>query len=74
MKQVALLCAAAWALAVLGGTANAKTAWEQISETAPRMEKPFEDLALSAPRSVFVDIEATAPRAGTFEDLDKMAP
>lgn len=75
MKSVAVMFAAATVLVAFGGPAHAKSLWEQISETAPRMEKPFGDLELSAPRSVFTDLQNTAPHdSPVFDDLAKTAP
>lgn len=75
MKSIAVMFAATAIVAALGVPAHAKSVWEQISETAPRMEKPFGDLELSAPRSVFTDLQNTAPHdSAVFEDLAKTAP
>jgi hypothetical protein len=70
----ALLCASALVLSVLAGPANAKSIWDQISETAPR-SGVFEDLNLTAPKSVFETLNDTAPRSdGVFGELEKNAP
>ena len=44
-----LLCASALVLGVLAAPANAKSVWDQISETAPR-SGVFDDLNLTAPK------------------------
>ena len=63
-----------FALSVLSGPVTAKTLWDQISDTAPR-SGVFEDLNLTAPRSVFATLNETAPRSdGVFGELEKNAP
>ena len=55
--------------------ATAKSSWDQLAETAPRMEQPFDQVEMTAPRSdVFTDLEKTAPRADVFGDVSKTAP
>jgi hypothetical protein len=72
MKVV--MIAAALFLGVLAGPANAKSVWDQISETAPR-SGVFEDLNLTAPKSVFDTLNDTAPRSdGVYGELEKNAP
>ena len=69
-----LLCASALVLGVLAAPANAKSVWDQISETAPR-SGVFDDLNLTAPKSVFETLNDTAPRSdGVFGELEKNAP
>jgi hypothetical protein len=63
-----------FALSVLSGPASAKTLWDQISDTAPR-SGVFDDLNLTAPKSVFETLNETAPRSdGVFGELEKNAP
>jgi hypothetical protein len=72
MKYIA---AFVFAVSVLSGQLSAKTLWEQISETAPRSAGVFEDLNLTAPRSVFETLNDTAPRSdGVFGELENNAP
>ena len=70
-----LLCASALLLGVLAGEAQAeKGIFTQISETAPR-SGVFEDLNLTAPKTVFETLNETAPRSdGVFGELEKNAP
>ena len=69
-----LLYASALFLGVLAGPANAKSVWDQVSETAPR-SGVFEDLDMTAPKSVFDTLNDTAPRSGgVFGELEKNAP
>lgn len=64
----------ALALAALAQPASAKSMWDQLAETAPRMEAPLDQVEMTAPRSgVFTDLDKTAPRAGVFDDLSKTA-
>ena len=66
-----LLCTSALLLGVLAGPANAKSIWDQISETAPR-SGVFDDLNLTAPKSVFETLNELAPRSdGVFGELEK---
>ncbi|MFM9850861.1 MAG: hypothetical protein ACKVP3_27515 [Hyphomicrobiaceae bacterium] len=61
--------------AALAQPASARSSWDQLAETAPRMERPFDQVEMTAPRSdVFTDLEKTAPRADVFEDVSKTAP
>jgi hypothetical protein len=63
-----------FALSVLSGPVSAKTLWDQISETAPR-SSVFDDIRLTAPKSVFETLNETAPRSdGVFGELEKNAP
>jgi hypothetical protein len=69
-----LLCASALLFGVLAGPANAKSVWDQISETAPR-SGVFEDLNLTAPKSVFETLNESAPRSDSiFGEIEKNAP
>ena len=69
-----LLCASGLFLGVLAGPANAKSVWDQISDTAPR-SGVFDDLNLTAPKSVFETLNDTAPRSdGVYGELEKNAP
>ena len=71
MKSVA---AFVFALSMLSGPVSAKTLWDQISDTAPR-SGVFDDLNLTAPKSVFDTLNETAPRSdGVFGELEKNAP
>lgn len=65
----------ALALAALAQPASAKSMWDQLAETAPRMEVPFDQVEMTAPRSgVFTDLDTRAPRSDVFDDLSKTAP
>ena len=70
-----LVSAAALILGVLAGEAHAeKNIFDQINETAPR-SSVFEDLNLTAPKSVFETLNKLAPRSdGVFGELEKNAP
>jgi hypothetical protein len=69
-----MVIGAALFLGVLAGPANAKSIWDQISDTAPR-SGVFDDLNLTAPKSVFETLNDTAPRSdGVFGELEKSAP
>ncbi|NJO32183.1 MAG: hypothetical protein HC869_02740 [Rhodospirillales bacterium] len=46
-------------VAALAQPATAKSVWDQLAESAPRMEQPFDQ------------VEMTAPRSNVFEDLQK---
>jgi hypothetical protein len=46
-------------------SANAKSIWETLNETAPR--SVFDDIRDTAPRSVFDEIRDVAPRLPTTE-------
>lgn len=73
MKHIMTL-GLAIAFAALAQPASAKSSWDQLAETAPRMERPF-DQEMTAPRSdVFTDLEKTAPRADIFDDVSRSAP
>ena len=57
------------ALGLLAGTANARTVFDQIRDSAPRSSGVFGDLQNSAPRSsVFDDLRNTAPRIDLRSD------
>ena len=72
MKYVTALI---FALSVLSGPVSAKTIWDQISDTAPRSSSVFDDITLTAPKSVFETLNETAPRSdGVFGELEKSAP
>ena len=69
-----MMIVAALFLGVQAAPANAKSIWDQISDTAPR-SSVFEDLNLTAPKSVFETLNETAPRSdGVFGELEKNAP
>ena len=68
MKHIAVLAAVLSVVAALGGPASAKSVWDQLAESAPRTDKPFVDIDMTAPRSVFTDLADTAPRAGTLPE------
>jgi hypothetical protein len=68
MRHIAALAAALSVVAALGGPASAKSVWDQLAESAPRTDKPFVDIDMTAPRSVFTDLADTAPRAGAQPD------
>jgi hypothetical protein len=62
-------------MAALAQPASAKSNWDQLADTAPRVEPPFEQVEMTAPRSaIFTDIDKTAPRSGAFDELSKTAP
>lgn len=65
----------AFGFAALAQPVNAKSIWDQLAETAPRMEQPFDQVEMTAPRStVFTDLDTRAPRSDVFEELSKNAP
>jgi len=64
MHHIAALAAALSVVAALGGPASAKSVWDQLAESAPRTNKPFVDIDMTAPRTVFSDLADTAPRTG----------
>ena len=64
MRHIAALAAVLSVVAALGGPASAKSVWDQLAESAPRTDKPFVDIDMIAPRSVFTDLADTAPRTG----------
>ncbi len=69
-----MMIVAALFLGVQAAPANAKSIWDQISDTAPR-SSVFDDLNLTAPKSVFETLNDTAPRSdGVFGELEKSAP
>ena len=69
-----MMIVAALFLGVQAAPANAKSVWDQISDTAPR-SSVFEDLNLTAPKSVFETLNELAPRSdGVFGELEKNAP
>lgn len=47
--------------------ANAKSVWDQLTETAPRMV--FDDIRDTAPRTIFDDLQETAPISAPDKDL-----
>lgn len=63
MKYLTILAAGLSVIIALAGPASAKSLWDQISESAPRSDKPFVDIDLTAPRSdgVFGELEKNAP-------------
>jgi hypothetical protein len=62
-------------VAALAQPATAKSVWDQLAESAPRMEQPFDPVEMTAPRSnVFEDLQKTAPRSDVFDELSKTAP
>jgi hypothetical protein len=63
--------AALLALGALTGTANARTLFDDIRDSAPR--SVFDDIRDSAPRSIFDDIRDSAPRS-VFDDIRDSAP
>lgn len=68
------ITAVVFAISVLSGSVSAKTLWDQVSDTAPR-SGVFEDLNLTAPKSVFETVNETAPRSdGVFGEIEKNAP
>lgn len=74
MKHFTAL-ATAIGIVALAHPATAKSIWDQLAETAPRMERPFDQGEMTAPRSsVFTDLEERAPRSDVFDDLKKTAP
>lgn len=70
-----LVCASALIFGVLAGEARAeKSIFDQINETAPR-SSVFEDLNLTAPKSVWDTLNETAPRSDSvFDELKRNAP
>jgi hypothetical protein len=61
--------------AALVQPASAKSVWDQLAETAPRMELPIDQVEMTAPRSnVFTDLDTRAPRSDIFDELSKTAP
>jgi hypothetical protein len=72
MKTLAALISVAAVTFAIGGSAQAKSAWDQLSETAPRSDAPFGQLEQTAPRSGPV-LELSARGLG-FEDLERTAP
>lgn len=74
MRYVTALCLAI-SFAALAHPASAKSVWDQLAETAPRMEQPSDQVEMTAPRSnVFTDLETRAPRSDVFDELNKTAP
>ena len=63
--------AAILALGLLSGTANARTVFDGIRDTAPR--SVFTDIQASAPRSLFDGIRDAAPRS-PFDQIRDSAP
>ena len=61
--------------AALAQPASAKSVWDQLAESAPRMELPFDQVEMTAPRAgVFTDLDTRAPRSDVFDELNKTAP
>jgi hypothetical protein len=74
MKSLQAIVAALSILTAFAGSASAKTIWNQISETAPR-SAVFEDLSMTAPKTVFETLGESAPRSdGVYGDLERNAP
>jgi hypothetical protein len=65
--------AAILALGLLAGAASARTVFDDIRDSAPRADGVFGDLQNSAPRSVFDDLNASAPKS-VFDQLRDTAP
>ena len=73
--KVATTLFVALGVVALAQPANAKSVWDQLAESAPRMEQPFDQVEMTAPRSnVFEDLQKTAPRSDVFDELSKTAP
>ena len=74
MKYATAICLAI-SFVALAHPASAKSVWDQLAETAPRMEQPFDQVEMTAPRSsVFTDLDTRAPRSDVFDELNKTAP
>lgn len=74
MKYLTAIATALSIVGALGGSASAKSIWDQISEAAPR-SGVFDDLQLTAPKTVFDTLNETAPRSdGVYGELEKNAP
>jgi hypothetical protein len=74
MKNTAAMFAVIAVTGLFAGSASAKTVWDQIAESAPLAENPSADIEMTAPRSVFTDLQTTAPLAQTFDTLANTAP
>lgn len=62
------------ALGLIAGSANARTIFDDLRDTAPRADI-FTDIQRTAPRSVFDDLKLSAPRTdGVFGDAQRNAP
>lgn len=55
------------AFGLLATPANARSAWDQLNETAPRMV--FDDIRDTAPRTIFDDLKDTSPISAPDKDL-----
>ena len=64
--------AALLALGLVAGSAQARTYFDDLRDTAPRADI-FTDIQNSAPRSIFDDLRNSAPRS-VFDDLRDSAP
>jgi hypothetical protein len=65
----------ATSIAALAQPVSAKSIWEQLAESAPRAEHPFDQIEMTAPRSnVFTELETRAPRSDMFDELNNTAP
>ncbi len=73
MKYIAAFALAAAIVAGFGNPSNAKSVWDELGDTAPRMEAPLIEAEAVAPRSVFTEIGETAPYTD-FEQLGRLAP
>ena len=72
----ALVCASVFVFGILVGPVQAaqKNVFAEISETAS-LSGVFEELSLTAPKSIFDSLNETAPCSdGVFSDLEKTAP
>ena len=71
-----MICACVIFFGFLAGPLQAaqKNVFTEISETAP-LSGVFEDLSLTAPKSIFDSLNETAPRSDdVFGELEKTAP
>ena len=74
MRRFTVLLVAT-SMAALAQPASAKSIWDQLAETAPRAEQPFDQVEMTAPRSsVFTELDTRAPRSDVFDELNKTAP
>ncbi|MGE0699023.1 MAG: hypothetical protein AB7O57_08000 [Hyphomicrobiaceae bacterium] len=65
--------AALLALGLLAGQASARTAFDNLADSAPRGDV-FSDIRASAPRSAFDALRDTAPRSSVFDGIQESAP
>ena len=64
----------ATSIAALAQPVSAKSIWEQLAESAPRAEHPFDQIEMTAPRSnVFTELEQE-PLVPTCSTRSKIAP